>query len=201
MTQICQRIEETLVCGQALTKAQSLHIAGCSACGATERTSVSLKSTLEGLAEPAAPLGFATRLEATVHSRIHNSSAFRPRYLALAVGGALASAAALILLLRSTGPTDGHEPTANNAAVLQGVSQASTQDLARVPSTASAPDDAPGTASAPDDASLGSNALGDTDWSELAVLADVNASLQTSAQWETFLEPIAATEVFALERN
>jgi hypothetical protein len=85
--------------------------------------------------------------------------------------------------------------------VLQGVSQASTEDLARVPSTASTPDDAPGTASAPDNASLGSNALGDTDWAELAVLADVNASLQTSAQWETFLEPIAATEVFELERN
>ena len=213
MSQICQRIEETLVCGQALTKAQSLHIAGCNSCGATQRTSVSLKTTLESMAEPAAPLGFATRLEATVHSRIHNNAVFRPRYLALAVGGALASAAALILLLRSTGPTNHQEPAVPNGAVLQAsTTQASTQqDPARLPGSASGPDDAPGSASAPDDApgsasgpddaSAGGNALDDTDWAQLVVLADVDASLQTSAKWDEFLEPIAATEVFELERK
>tara|TARA_R110002096_G_scaffold433887_2_gene653783 strand:- start:94599 stop:94817 length:219 start_codon:yes stop_codon:yes gene_type:complete len=56
-----------------------------------------------------------------------------------------------------------------------------------------------GNAATTGDAATTGNATDDADWAQLLVLADVDLSLQTSAQWHQFLEPISATEVFELE--
>lgn len=176
MNQTCKRIEEALACGQNLSGAQRLHVADCESCLATQTLSQSLKTTLGAIAEPAIPLGFTTRLEARVHSRIYNHRMVGLRHVVLAIGGVLA-AIALLLTLRSA-RTMSH----SNPALTESTAEISTNEQ-------------PGSV-------LGSGELapeGADFVADLVLLADVEKSLRISANWNQYLEPVAAIEILAKE--
>lgn len=174
MNQICKRLEEALACGDPLSGPQRQHLARCESCLAMQSLSKSLQTTLGASQDTSPPLGFSTRLKAQVHSRTQTRPFADFRSVVLVVGGVLA-AAVLFVMLRS-------DRTMNSRGPMQSSKEVSAVEPGERVSGA---DESP--------AELTNFAA------DLVALADVENSLQLSADWDQFLEPLSGIETLAKE--
>lgn len=178
----CKVVEESIACGEKLGASASDHIASCESCETMHTISLSLSSSLGASAKTPMPLGLAPRLQASVGRRLEEDPSHRGRFIALGIGSVLA-AAALLLVLRTGGPDSNTVRSSATASEPSGDEPATE-----------ASDTAPATAPA-----IAQSSPEVEDLLQVVLLADIEQSLNTSADWDLYLEPLAATELLARE--